>query len=37
MDINVFAKFYEIPSLPPQDIEKPKRRRRTNGFTDGRT
>ena len=26
MDINVFAKFYEIPSLPFQDIEKPKRR-----------
>ena len=22
MDINVFAKFYEIPSLPFQDIEK---------------
>ena len=29
VDINVFAKFYEIPSLPFQDIEKPKRRRRT--------
>ena len=25
MDINVFAKFYEILSLPFQDIEKPKR------------
>ena len=24
VDINVFAKFYEIPSLPFQDIEKPK-------------
>ena len=23
VDINVFAKFYEIPSLPFQDIEKP--------------
>ena len=31
-DINVFAKFYVIPSLPFQDIEKPKRR----GQTDGR-
>ena len=29
VDINVFAKFYEIPSLPFQDIEKPKRRGRT--------
>ena len=26
VDINVFAKFYEIPSLPFQDTEKPKRR-----------
>ena len=26
VDINVFAKFYEIPSMPFQDIEKPKRR-----------
>ena len=26
VDIRVFAKFYEIPSLPFQDIEKPKRR-----------
>ena len=24
VDINVFAKFYEIPSLPFQDIEKTK-------------
>ena len=24
VDINVFAKFYEIPLLPFQDIEKPK-------------
>ena len=31
VDINMFAKFYEIPSLPFQDIEKPKRR----GWTDG--
>ena len=23
VDINVFAKFYEIPSLPFEDIEKP--------------
>ena len=30
VDINVFAKFYEIPSLHFQDIEKPKRR----GWTD---
>ena len=29
--MNVFAKFYEIPSLPFQDIEKPKRRERTDG------
>ena len=28
VDINVFAKFYEIPSLPFQDIEKTKRHRR---------
>ena len=32
VDINVFAKFDEIPSLPVQDIkEKPKRRRRKDG------
>ena len=31
VDINVFAKFYEIPSLPFQDIEKPKHRGQTNG------
>ena len=30
VDINVFAKFYEILSLPFQDIEIPKRR----GWTD---
>ena len=29
--------IYEIPSLPFQDIEKTKRRGRTNGRTDGRT
>ena len=29
VDINVFAIFYEIPSLPFQDIEKPKHRGRT--------
>ena len=34
VDINVFAKFYEIPSLPFQDIEKPKCRRRTNRGTN---
>ena len=33
VDINVFAKFYEIPSLPFQDIEKPKCCRRTVGRT----
>ena len=33
VDINVFAKFYEIPSLPFQDIEKPKCR--TDWQTDG--
>ena len=27
VDINVFAKFYKIPSLPFQDTEKPKRHR----------
>ena len=31
MDINVVVKIYQIPSLPFQDIEKPKRHRRTNG------
>ena len=30
MDINVFAKWYEILSLPFQDIEKPKSRGRTD-------
>ena len=30
VDINVFAKFYEISSLPFQDIEKPKRHERNN-------
>ena len=34
MDINVFAKFDESPSLPFQDIkEKTKHRGRTNGWT----
>ena len=37
MDINVFAKFYEIPSLHFQDIEKPKCRGQMDGLTDGRT
>ena len=32
----MFAKLYEIPSLPFQDIEKPKRRGWTNTWTDGR-
>ena len=31
VDMNVFAKFYEIPSLPFQDTEKPKCRERTDG------
>ena len=35
VDINVFAKFYEILSLPFQDIEKRKRRERTDKRTDG--
>ena len=30
VDINVFAKFYDIPLLPFQGIEKPKR----HGWTD---
>ena len=30
VDTNVFAKFYEIPSLPFQEIAKPKRRGRTD-------
>ena len=30
VDINVFGEFYEIPSLPFEDIEKPKCCRRTN-------
>ena len=33
----MFTKFYEIPSLPFKDIEKPKRRERTDGGTDERT
>ena len=37
VDINMFANFYEIPSLPFKDIEKPKRRVRTDGGTNGRT
>ena len=37
VDINMFTKFYEIPSLPFKDIEKPKRRKRTDRGTDGRT
>ena len=37
VDINMFTKFYEIPSLPFKDIEKPKRRKRTDGGNDGRT
>ena len=37
VDINVFAKFYEIPSLPFQDIEKRKRRGRTDEQTNRRT
>ena len=36
-DINMFAKFYEIPSLPFHDIEKPKHRRRTNGQCENST
>ena len=37
MDINVFAKFDEISSLPVEDIkEKPKRHRWTNGWKDVR-
>ena len=31
--INVFAKFYEIPSLPFQGIEKPKQRERKDEWT----
>ena len=30
---DVSLMFYEIPSLPFQDIEKPKRRKRTDGRT----
>ena len=37
VDIDVFAKFYEIPSLPFQDIEKPKRRGWTYGQMDVKT
>ena len=33
----MFAKFYEIPSLPFQDIEKPKCCGRTGGWMDQRT
>ena len=35
MDINVFAKFYEILSLPFQETEKPKCCRRMDGLMDG--
>ena len=34
VDINVFAKFDEISSLPFQDIEKPKPHGRTDSRTD---
>ena len=38
MDINEFAKFDEIPSLPVQDIkETPKRRGRMEGWMDLKT
>ena len=37
VDINVFAKFYENPSLPFQDIDKLKRHGRTNTWTEKRT
>ena len=37
VEINVLANFYEIPLLPFQDIEKPKRRRRGKGRKVGRT
>ena len=33
----MFAKFYEIPSLPFKDIEKPKCRERMDRITDGWT
>ena len=34
VDINVFAKLYEIPALPFQDTEKQKRRGQTDRLTD---
>ena len=38
VDINMFTKFHEIPSLPFKDIENPKRReRRMETLTNGRT
>ena len=37
VDINMFTKFYEIPSLPFKDIEKSKRHEWTDGGTDGQT
>ena len=37
VDINMFARFYEIPSLSFKDIEKPKRLERMDGVTDGWT
>ena len=38
VDINVFAKFCKIPSLPFQEIEKPKHCGRTDRhIADGRT
>ena len=35
--MNVFAKFYEIPSMILQDIKETKRYGHTDGRTDGRT
>ena len=37
MVFSVYAKFYEIPSLTFQDIEKLKHRGRTDGCPDERT
>ena len=35
VDMNVYARFDEIPSITLEDIKKTKRYRRTDGRTDG--
>ena len=37
VDMNMFAKFDEIPAMTLQDIEETKRYGRKDGWKDGRT